>query len=466
MATIAENLQILENHLEDAYVAIENKGGIIPDTHNATNLSASIDTIPEGEVEAKYNDVCFYRPDGLRLYSYTKDEVMADDFVMPELKQWDVVWDTVNGKETIKMLPLRWNFTLEKIRLDLQQGGFCDVGGVYEPSDHCAHIKLVIDNDNRPQDFRLCFTRSQYVYRIKIQWGDNKTDTVSGGEYWQKHTLTHTYQTPGTYHLKIGNNLEGKEDYALDIGTGTDSGTIYGEYKQNINTNPTPTAYANMIRAALLSNTTKLGGYAFYYCRNLEYISYVDQTGYSNITGRNFFTCINLKCLINPLDNSQLGNSCCQSCYSLRVYSNCSTASTGTDINMFLNCYSLYRIFLQKYSNNNIVRSCYTLSRLAFGYELTTIANFVINQLYSLRSIIYPPKLTAISNNNAYNCYNLILHDFRNAESVPTLGTNCFNNANPNMKIVVPDELYDTWIAANNWSAVASKIVKASEYTE
>ena len=101
MATIAENLQILENHLEDAYVAIENKGGIIPDTHNATNLSASIDTIPESEVEAPYNDVCFYRPDGLRLYSYTKDEVMADDFVMPELKQWDVVWDTVKGKDTI-----------------------------------------------------------------------------------------------------------------------------------------------------------------------------------------------------------------------------------------------------------------------------------------------------------------------------------------------------------------------------
>lgn len=465
MATIAENLQILENHLEDAYVAIENKGGIIPDTHNATNLSASIDTIPEGEVEAPYNDVCFYRPDGLRLYSYTKDEVMADNFVMPELKQWDVVWNTVNGKETIQMLPLRWNFTLEKIRLDLQQGGFCDVGGVYEPSDHCAHIKIVIDNDNMPQDFRLCFNRTQYVYQIKIQWGDDKTDTVSGGEYWQKHELTHTYQTPGTYHLKIGNNLEGKEDYALDIGIGTASSTIYGEYAYNATTNPNPIAYANMIRAALLSNTTRLGGYAFYYCRNLEYISYVNQSGYSDISGRNFFTCINLKCLINPLDNSQLGNSCCQSCYSLRVYSNCSTASTGTDINMFFNCYSLYRIFLQKYSNNNIVRSCYTLSRLAFGYELTTIVSYVINSQYSLRSIIYPPKLTAISNNNAYNCYNLILNDFRNAESVPTLGTNCFKNVNPNMKIVVPDKLYDTWISAKNWSAVASKIVKASEYT-
>lgn len=466
MATIAENLQILENHLEDAYVAIENKGGIIPNTHNATNLSASIDTIPEREVEAPYNDVCFYRPDGLRLYSYTKDEVMADNFVMPELKQWDVVWDTVNGKDTIQMLPLRWNFTLEKIRLDLQQGGFCDIGGVYEPSDHCAHIKLVIDNDNRPQDFRLMLTRSQYVYRLKIQWGDNKTDTINGGEYWQQHTLTHTYQTPGIYHLKIGNYLNGKEDYALDIGGGSANSTIYGKYAYDATNNPTPIAYANMIRAALLSNTTKLGGYAFYYCRNLEYISYVSQSGYSNITGSNFFNCINLKCLINPLDNSQLGSSCCQNCYSLRVYSNCSTASTGTDINMFYSCYSLYRIFLQKYTGTNIVRLCYTLGRLAFGYELTTIANYVISQQYSLRSIIYPPKLTSIGNNNAFNCYNLILHDFRNAERVPTLGTNCFKNANPNMKIVVPDKLYDTWIAATNWSAVASKIVKASEYTE
>lgn len=464
MATIAENLQILENHLEDAYVAIENKGGIIPDTHNATNLSASIDTIPEIEVEAPYNDVCFYRPDGLRLYSYTKDEVMADNFVMPELKQWDVVWDTVNGKETIQMLPIRWNFTLEKIRLDLQQGGFCDVGGVYEPSDHCAHIKIVIDNDNRPQDFRLLFQRTQYVYRIKIQWGDDKTDTVNGGQYWQTHTLTHTYQTPGTYHLKIGNYLVGKEDYALDIGTGSTSGTIYGEYARDNTTNPNPTAYANMIRAALLSNTTKLGGYAFYYCRNIEYISYVYQS--EGTYGYNFFNCTNLKCLINPLDNRQLGNACCQNCYSLRVYSNCSTEQYGASANMFYNCYSLQRIFLQKYSGASITRMCYTLGRLAFGYDLTTIGSFAINAQYSLRSIVYPPKLTSINTYNGTNCYNLILHDFRNAESVPTLASNCFNNANPNMKIVVPDKLYNTWIAATNWSAVSSNIVKASEYTE
>ena len=34
---------------------------------------------------------------------------------------------------------------------------------------------------------------------------------------------------------------------------------------------------------------------------------------------------------------------------------------------------------------------------------------------------------------------------------------------NENLKIIVPDELYDTWIVATNWSTYANKIVKASE---
>lgn len=35
-------------------------------------------------------------------------------------------------------------------------------------------------------------------------------------------------------------------------------------------------------------------------------------------------------------------------------------------------------------------------------------------------------------------------------------------------KIVVPDALYDTWIAATNWSSstIVSHIVKASEYED
>jgi hypothetical protein len=47
---------------------------------------------------------------------------------------------------------------------------------------------------------------------------------------------------------------------------------------------------------------------------------------------------------------------------------------------------------------------------------------------------------------------------------VPTLSsTTAFDSPK---KIVVPDALYDEWIAATNWVSYASKIVKASEFVE
>jgi hypothetical protein len=56
-------------------------------------------------------------------------------------------------------------------------------------------------------------------------------------------------------------------------------------------------------------------------------------------------------------------------------------------------------------------------------------------------------------------------YDFRASESVPTLGgTSVFYNIRSGCKIVVPDDLYDTWIAETNWSGYAYYIIKASEF--
>ena len=46
MATILENVNALSVHLEDAYTALETKGATIPQQKNATNLSATVDTLP------------------------------------------------------------------------------------------------------------------------------------------------------------------------------------------------------------------------------------------------------------------------------------------------------------------------------------------------------------------------------------------------------------------------------------
>ena len=55
--------------------------------------------------------------------------------------------------------------------------------------------------------------------------------------------------------------------------------------------------------------------------------------------------------------------------------------------------------------------------------------------------------------------------DFSQAIAVPAIESNTFSNTNSTFQIVVPDALYSSWIAATNWSALSSQIVKASEYT-
>ena len=62
---------------------------------------------------------------------------------------------------------------------------------------------------------------------------------------------------------------------------------------------------------------------------------------------------------------------------------------------------------------------------------------------------------------NAFNaCYGLKTFDFHTHSSVPTLSNvNAFANTPSTKEIVVPDELYDTWISASNWSSTTNNIV-------
>ena len=63
------------------------------------------------------------------------------------------------------------------------------------------------------------------------------------------------------------------------------------------------------------------------------------------------------------------------------------------------------------------------------------------------------------------NDVSLSVVDFSKATAVPSLSNvNAFSNTNSTFQIVVPDALYDQWIATDNWSSYASQIVKASEY--
>ena len=83
---------------------------------------------------------------------------------------------------------------------------------------------------------------------------------------------------------------------------------------------------------------------------------------------------------------------------------------------------------------------------------------------------VYLNKVSSANSRKSFdNCFNgctsLELVDFSEATAVPTLtNVNAFANTNETFKIVVPDALYSTWVAANKWSTFASHIISKSDY--
>lgn len=81
---------------------------------------------------------------------------------------------------------------------------------------------------------------------------------------------------------------------------------------------------------------------------------------------------------------------------------------------------------------------------------------------------VYLNKLSSVvrrpSPETFYGCTSLEVIDFSEATAVPRISHTTFGDTNPTFKIVVPDALYDEWVAAKHWSDRASQIVKASDY--
>lgn len=114
------------------------------------------------------------------------------------------------------------------------------------------------------------------------------------------------------------------------------------------------------------------------------------------------------------------------------------------------------------------------------GMEIVSMPNLTSAQARNAMTGIFEgcPNLTTINvpklsytdgawNMNAFaiGASSLEVVDWSQATQVPAIqqsATQMFSSTD--YKIVVPDNLYDSWTTANYWSAVSSHIVKASEY--
>ena len=97
------------------------------------------------------------------------------------------------------------------------------------------------------------------------------------------------------------------------------------------------------------------------------------------------------------------------------------------------------------------LHSCYTINYASF------------NSCANLKEIKIP-ICGNIGQRCFYNCNSLVKIFLDGVTAVPTLGTEALTGTPEELKIIVPDNLVDSFKAATNWSAYADKIVGISEY--
>ena len=136
---------------------------------------------------------------------------------------------------------------------------------------------------------------------------------------------------------------------------------------------------------------------------------------------------------------------------------------------MFEHCETLNNLYIPntitKLSDSSIFNYCYSLRNFIIPETITSLGYRVFGSCYSLANLKIPSAVTSIGSYAFADCFGMNYYDFSNHTSVPTLeGTNAFTNIPSDCKIIVPDNLYDTWIAATNWSTYASYIIKKTDW--
>ena len=110
--------------------------------------------------------------------------------------------------------------------------------------------------------------------------------------------------------------------------------------------------------------------------------------------------------------------------------------------------------------------SCGGLLTVEMPDGITRIEKMAFGVCNSLNIVKFGSGLTSIANQAFAGSTSILYYDFRKATSVPKLDSVGSISTTTATKIIVPDDLYATWIASTNWSFYTSdRYVKASEVT-
>ena len=227
---------------------------------------------------------------------------------------------------------------------------------------------------------------------------------------------------------------------------------------------------------------TSIPNFAFELCYALTSVTINE--GVTSIGSSVFNSCYSLTSVTIPTSVTSIGTGMFYKCYALTSVT-IPDGVTSIGDNMFSNCFSLTSVTIPTSVTsigNYAFQNCNALTSVTIPEGVTSIGSSAFSSCSSLTSVTIPDSVTSIGTNAFQSCLSLVsvsmpiissisasyfgscksmaYLDFTNYTKVPTLGNSSYiTGINTGCKIRVPAALYDKWIVATNWSAVADRIV-------
>ena len=453
--------------------------GVITDVHDTSSI--------------KEKDINFFDYDGTLLYAWGLEELVEKEH-LPDLPTQD------------GLICQGWNWTLDDLKL---QNTPMDVGATYTTIDGKTRIYIRLEEGRLSPTLGIGQSISNGV---EIDWGDGYTETsnnITGST--SSIDIQHTYPQEGDYIITLTplNNCT-----IYFIGTSSlYSKVLWNGVSSNSSFNR---VYQNVIQKIELGQNIYLNNYALHSAINMKTInlpngvqmptgsvaSYIFQNNYSlkficfpkglkTINGNICAYCKSFKNISLPKEITKIPGYFVNSCPALRRIT-LSNSITELGNNCLQNCEKIEYLAIPdsvRTIGSNAVANCFLLKTIEFGKNpaLTTIQNSALSACTSLRdfkiptsvTFIYssafstnyslsvlkiPKSITTLSSSCFSNMYSMFLFDFSEHTSIPTMqNANVFSNIPDDCKIAVPDDLYDEWVTAPNWSTYVDHIVKTSE---
>lgn len=396
-------------------------GGIIIKKGGGGTSPAPMPSAPIAE-----NDVTFYDYDGKVLHAYTKEEFLALT-AMPPLP-------TREG-----LICQEWNWDLADAQAYVSKYGMQDIGATYITDN--GETRLYLRISRTLLDIKLDI-QQDVANGVTIDWGDGSAvETIDGtGEV----SATHNYPSMGNYVIR----MMPADDCNLVLGH--DDHVLGGDRDR--------TAYIQKVE--LGKNMTSISNYALTYMECPDGLTMPNGITY---IGDDTAETSHIKHLTFPRSVTSSGYYVAMSAFALE--------SVSIPKNMplsgaFSYCSSLKKLFLSETTTE--IESyefcdCYSLKNLIIPESVTSIGSNFCESSESLGGVVIPNGITVISKDWFKNCYLLSYLDFSSHTSIPT-ATSAMKAHNHWFKVIVPDNLYDAWIAATNWSAIADQIIKKSDW--